>query len=109
MEEPILLEQWWVNGWIATEVMRFYSSLIHGVCIPRLLWNREPDLEMILGMGLAQEIAHGSIFADTRTKVFRFLPDLAFSYISWLRNARSTCIDWTDTSPGGSYMGNNIK
>ena len=44
----------------------------------------------------------------TRTKLFHFLTELLFPSLSQLRNARATCVEWTDASYGGSYTGDNV-
>ena len=54
MEEPILHVSTWVNGPISIAVARSYSCGIHGACLPSPLWDRDPDWELGLCLGLAQ-------------------------------------------------------
>ena len=54
MEEPILHVLCLVNGQIAIAFMRLYCSMILVACLPSLLWEKNPDWELSLGLGLAE-------------------------------------------------------
>ena len=53
-EEPILQVRFWVNGWTAIVVAKFYSHMIRGDCLPSPLQDRDKDWELVSGMRLAQ-------------------------------------------------------
>ena len=44
----------WVNGQILLAVTRLYSLMIRGAHLPILLWDREPEWDSGLGLGLVQ-------------------------------------------------------
>ena len=43
MEEPISHMHGWINGRIEIVVVRLYSLMIQGSCLPSTLWDRDPD------------------------------------------------------------------
>ena len=58
IDEPILHVRGWINVQIAIAVTRLYSRMIRGACPPSPLWDQDPDWDLVLGLGLAQETAH---------------------------------------------------
>ena len=53
-EEPILHVCGWVNGQTVIAIARSYYRIICGSRLPSPLWDREPDLESGLSLGLAE-------------------------------------------------------
>ena len=54
MYEPIPHKHGWINGRIATTVVRLYSKIIKRARLPITLWEQEPDRDPASSVGLAQ-------------------------------------------------------
>ena len=63
LEEPLSHVRGWVNSRIAIAVMRLYSLIIFGACIPSLLQGQESKWDPGSGLGLAQHITRKNNFA----------------------------------------------
>ena len=53
-KEPISHVRGWFNVQIRIAVVRSYYHMICGYCLPIPLQEQDPDLDSVLGLGLAQ-------------------------------------------------------
>ena len=53
IDKPLLHAQVWVNGQITIGVAISYSQMIHVARVPSPMWDREPNWDPALVLGLA--------------------------------------------------------
>ena len=94
LEEPISHLRGWFNGRISIAVVRLYSLMIRGACLPVPLRDREPDWDSVSGLGLAQYIMRQNNFAHTHAQFFFHLHDPALPPPS---SAHCACYHWLRT------------